>query len=828
MRLFHGLLLLSLVLLSFGSAASKPPSATIPPKLYLQRGTIDLTVASQTQADPWLQPIDGYAVIQFSGPILLKQRQAVAATGLEIVEYLPDYAYLVRGSAAQQAAARTIDGFYARGAWTLADKVQPGLLKLLQRGQYRGLPLRTIGWDNQLASAEQAVKAQGLTLDAIRSVDQMLQLARISEVRWIEVVSTPKLIDQYARQVQQVEPVWMDRQLYGQNQIVAYTDTGLDTGSLATLSNDFANRIQATQVLSAGSNWDDNHGHGTHVAGSIAGNGALSGSNPASHSYTSSMAGIAPEAKLVVQAFEADVNGNIVGLPTDFYPMYQQAYNAGARIHSNSWGDVTGPVTDTEALYGGYPYSAQRTDQFLWEHPDYTMLFGAGNSGADGEVGEMGFCTGGNGVVDPDSLLTPATAKNVITVGASESPRPTGGYTSLPWLLLSFCFATEPILSDTLSDDANGMAAFSSRGPTDDGRIKPDLVAPGTNIVSTRSYGSGASTLWGVHETNGNYVYSGGTSMATPLVAGTVALIREWLATEGLSNPSAAVIKSIALNTTVDIAPGQYGTGVTQEIPYNRPNSVAGWGRSNLSFITKAAPYDLWVDDHAAGLSTGQTVSYNHTTSQPLTVLTNTQPLRVMLNWTDPPASLAAAQQLVNDLDLVVIGPDGTRYYGNNQSTGDRTNNLEGVIINTPQLGAYQIEVNAHNVPIASQAYGLAVAGPLRESNGGGTPTPTTAPTNTPTTGPTNTATATNPPTITVSSTSTATTAPSNTPTATNPPTITVSNTPTATTAPSNTPTATNPPTITVSNTPTATTAPSNTPTTVVNQYQVWAPWASK
>ncbi len=809
MRLLHGLLLMSLVFLSLGSAASKPPSATIPPKLYLQRGTIDLKVVNQAnRTDRLLQPIAEYAVIQFSGPILLKQRQAVEATGLEIIEYLPDYAYLVRGSAAQQVAASSIDGFYARGDWTLADKFQPGLLKLVQTGRYQRLPLRTIGWDNQLTIAEQAVKAQGLRLDVITTIDQIIQLASISEVRWIEVVSTPKLTDQYARQVQQVEPVWTDQQLYGQNQIVAYTDTGLDTGSMPSLSNDFANRIQATQVLSAGSNWDDNHGHGTHVAGSIAGNGALSGSNPATHSYTNSMAGIAPEAKLVVQAFEADPSGNIIGLPSDFYPMYQQAYAAGARIHSNSWGDVTGPITDTEATFGGYPYSAQRTDQFLWDHPDYTMLFGAGNSGADGEVGEFGFCTGGDGVVDPDSLLAPATAKNVITVGASENPRPTGGYTSLPWLLLSFCFATEPILSDTLSDDANGMAAFSSRGPTDDGRIKPDLVAPGTNIVSTRSYGSGASTLWGVHETNGNYVYSGGTSMATPLVAGTVALIREWLGTEGLSNPSAAVIKAIALNTTVDIAPGQYGIGATQEIPYNRPNSVAGWGRSNLSFITKPAPYDLWVADRTAGLSTGQMVSYNHTTNQPLNVLTNTQPLRVMLNWTDPPASLAAAQQLVNDLDLVVIGPDGTRYYGNNQSTGDRTNNLEGVIINTPQIGTYQIEVTAHNVPIASQPYGLAVAGPLRQVSGGGTPTPT------------------------------ATAIITNTPTATNSPTITVSNTPTATTGPTNTPTATNSPTITVSNTPTAspTTVPTNTSTNtptatgtvVISEYEVWIPWASK
>ena len=821
MRIFHGLLVIGLIFLSLGSAASKPPSATIPPKLYLQRGTIDLNVVNQTnQNDPLLQAVAEYAVIQFGGPILLKQRQALEATGLSIIEYLPDYAYLVRGSAAQQATASRIDGFYARGDWTLADKFQPGLLKLIQTGGYQGLPLRTIGWDNQLASAEQAVKAQGLKLDAITTIDQLLQLARINEVRWIEVASTPKLSDQYARQVQQVEPVWTNHQLYGQNQIVAYTDTGLDTGSLATVSNDFANRIQSTYVLSAGANWDDNHGHGTHVAGSIAGNGALSGSNPATHSYTGSMAGIAPEAKLVVQAFEADLSGNIIGLPTDFYPMFQQAYDAGARIHSNSWGDLTGPVTDTEASFGGYPYSAQRTDQFLWEHPDYTMLFGAGNSGADGTVGELGFCTGGDGVVDPDSLLAPGTAKNVITVGASESPRPTGGYTGLPWLLLSFCFATEPILSDTLSDDANGMAAFSSRGPTDDGRIKPDLVAPGTNIVSTRSYGSGASTLWGVHETNGNYVYSGGTSMSTPLVAGTVALIREWLATQGLITPSAAVIKAIALNTTVDIAPGQYGTGVTQEIPYNRPNSVAGWGRSNLSFITKPAPYHLWVADRTAGLSTGQTISYNHTANQPLTVLTNTQPLRVMLNWTDPPASLAAAQQLVNDLDLVVIGPDGTRYYGNNQSTGDRTNNAEGVIINNPQIGAYQIEVNAHNVPIASQPYGLAVAGPLREGTGGGTPTPTpiATATNTPTNTPTATATTTNTPTATATNT------PTNTPTntRTNTPTATATATNTPTNTPTNTATATNTPT----NTPTD--VPTPTSTAVLNEYDVWIPWASK
>jgi len=216
--------------------------------------------------------------------------------------------------------------------------------------------------------------------------------------------------------------------------------------------------------------------------------------------------------------------------------------------------------------------------------------------------------------------------------------------------------------------------------------------------------------LWAEHDAN--YAYSGGTSMATPLVAGMGTLTREWLTLHGTANPSAALVKAVLLNTTHDMAPGQYGTGPTQEVPNNRPNHVAGWGRADLGFMDPAPYYELWFDDHAAGLNTGETVSYNHTNNQPLEVLTDTLPLRVMLTWTDPPASLSAAVNLVNDLDLVVSGPGGT-YYGNDVSTGDRTNNVEGIVIDNPPVGQYQITVNAINVPIADQPYALVVAGPL-------------------------------------------------------------------------------------------------------------------
>ena len=93
--------------------------------------------------------------------------------------------------------------------------------------------------------------------------------------------------------------------------------------------------------------------------------------------------------------------------------------------------------------------------------------------------------------------------------------------------------------------------------------------------------------------------------------------------------------------------------------------------------------------------------------------MTSTQPMRIMLAWSDPPAELPAAQQLVNDLDLTVVGPDGATYYGNGAATGDRLNNVEGLVIEQPPVGRYSVRVRAQNVPIASQPYALAVAGPL-------------------------------------------------------------------------------------------------------------------
>ncbi|GAB4006025.1 hypothetical protein GCM10029992_55550 [Glycomyces albus] len=154
----------------------------------------------------------------------------------------------------------------------------------------------------------------------------------------------------------------------------------------------------------------------------------------------------------------------------------------------------------------------------MWDHPDMLILFAAGNSGADADA---------DGTIDPDSMGAPGTAKNCLTVGASENDRPAESdpppgvnkqWKDLRWPKLG--------PAGHVSDDPGGMAAFSSRGPTDDLRVKPDLVAPGTNVLSLLSsvFPENDEPLWGRlpegHPLRNRYCWSGGTSMSTPLAAG--------------------------------------------------------------------------------------------------------------------------------------------------------------------------------------------------------------------------------------------------------------------------------------------------------------------
>jgi hypothetical protein len=252
-----------------------------------------------------------------------------------------------------------------------------------------------------------------------------------------------------------------------------------------------------------------------------------------------------------------------------------------------------------------------------------------------------------------------------------------------------------------MADNANGMAAFSSRGPTDDGRFKPDLVAPGVGIISTRTDVNQGYEQWGICAIpvglRPYYITQGGTSMSNPLTAGAATLVRQYYADGWHANnstvtnagpvpahefnPSSALVKATLINGAWDMNPGQYGTGGTQEIVpgwdpgITLPNNVEGYGRVDVerslfpgSGWTDAPSRKLKVHDVTPGLPTGQSSNYT------FDVGGNGDPLIVTLVWTDPQAATGAGSKLVNNLDLTVTAPGGaTTYFPNgvDKTSGD-------------------------------------------------------------------------------------------------------------------------------------------------------------
>jgi subtilisin family serine protease len=624
LRLWPALFIAAALLLALSgprlSAKISPPSR---PLIRLKAATFDPLadepqVAQSVRASVEAGGESTY-LVQFSGPVTEAWKAAAAQAGARLYGYIPDYAFIARIDAADLARVRGLPAVRWVGLYHPAYRLDSELQSSASNGT-SSLVVQTLP-DANLAELAAQVGAWGGTvassvaspiagyLRAELPSARLADLAARQEVVWVAPYFAPRLFNNVGGgQIMRAAKVRQDLGLFGAGQTVAVADTGLDTGAASGLHPDFQGRLVKGYCLGRPSpcDWSDRNGHGTHVAGSVLGSGAASGSAPTAHQYpASAFAGVAPEARLVMQSIE-DGQGSLGGIPDDSGDLMRQAYGDGARIHSNSWGGPTGG-TAQNPQYGGYVADSQQVDQAAWEHKDMLILFAAGNEGAD---------SNGNGVIDADSTGQPGTAKNVMTVGASENLRPdaNGGCT---WDGCFQGFGAAPLARDGVSDNADGMAAFSSRGPTDDGRIKPDIVAPGTNIISARSRHPAAGTGWG--EYNSDYAFQGGTSMATPLAAGAAALVREWLTgVKGVASPSAALLRSLLINGAADMSPGQYGSGAAREILTQRPNSVTGWGRVDLlEALAPAAPRALWFADNQGGLATGASASYQVTISAP-------------------------------------------------------------------------------------------------------------------------------------------------------------------------------------------------------------------
>ena len=359
------------------------------------------------------------------------------------------------------------------------------------------------------------------------------------------------------------------------------------------------------------------------------------------------------------------VSGGLAGLTSS-------AYASGARISSNSWG--SGGV----AAFGAYDADAQLYDSLVRDAQTGTSgnqqmveIFAAGN---DGDAGYA-------------SVTPPGTAKNVISVGASENVRPIGGSDGCA-------------VPDSGADDAHDIIDFSSRGPTNDGRLKPDVVAPGTHVTGASPQHSGYLTdgdgTCNPQFPAGNTFYSlvSGTSQATPEVSGAAALVRDWYQREhggGSTAPSPALTKAILVNTASDLVGGENGKGSTMA---NVPNTDQGWGRVHMGRVLDStvrtyhdqAPTDL------LGAS-GESVTHAYQVSDPA------KPVKVTLAFTDTPGP-TTGNAFVNDLDLVVDAGGrtfkGNVFAGGLSRTGgnaDPRDNVESVFLPAGTTGRISVKV---------------------------------------------------------------------------------------------------------------------------------------
>lgn len=675
---------------------------------------------------------DPYFLIQFYAPVKQEWLSNLEALGVQFLGYQPNYTYIVRMdptllSSVRQARAVQWVGAY-HPAYRLASDAE--LQRALSYDGKVALKLRALPGEN-LAALLQEMEQIGVSADLISSQqpavirlwatpEQTLQLAALPGVYRIEPYILPKLENDRSAYVTNTWNVWraarngLLQDLMGEGQIAGMVDSGMDNNSVLPLINDFysfANGVKTSRVVAAlpgagctGScicYTQDNDlasGHGTHVAGSILGNGYNSllqqglaaqaqNANP-NYDYAFGI-GQAPEARLAFAHTAGKVytnEGTLCGLDP-VYNTWMSLYDQGARNVNNSWGSNNNTYSD----------DAIDADQVMWERQDYLILAAAGNAGPGWSTAHR-----------------PGTAKNILTVGAAGNHRP-------QW---------------NSSDSAMLITDFSGRGPVGpntDGRYKPDIVAPGADILSTRptAISNDVVTMWANENGDGDgdghldYWWSGGTSMSTPLLTGAATIVRDFLQDiQGLSDstpPSAALIKAFLLNGAVDMG---YGYEATQTSPYGGRN-IQGWGMVNIEqSITPRAPRSYFYEDFTnissslkqstLGFSaSGQYVDYF------FNVQTASEPLKVTLTWTDRQAG--SDSFAVNNLELIVIAPNGTQYLGNVFSGSwsipggsfDSRNNTEAVYLKTPTAGVWMVRVIDASHGGGVQPFALIVSGGL-------------------------------------------------------------------------------------------------------------------
>lgn len=668
-----------------------------------------------------LRPGPHHYIVQFVGPIMEGWLRRVRAAGATLREPIGSFSYVVRAGKSEVPKIASLGCVRWMGHLPHSDRVHPLVIGAGSKPKHSHPRLRPGVYTVEIFAAEDARRiaraARRLGFE-VRSRDANAHLLIVSSaasekqrqqqvkalaiehgVRFIRQRTIPRMANNVATKIMgtafaATEPKGL--RLTGEGEIIAVCDGGLDTGDPDNIHPDFAGRVIAIKSYPISPDYnkeitnpngndgasDTVSGHGTHVTGSILGNGTASAGS--SHLIR----GLAYKAKLVFQAVQQEMKWKktassankeqylFSGIPSNLAPFFRFAYNKGARIHSDSWAD---------GELASYDDKCRQFDLFVWEHKDFCFVICAGNYGTEKD---------GRGKINLGSVSPPGTAKNCITVGACESKRPefnSKGYGT--WF--SAKFRARPFYHDPLANDPNQVVPFSGRGPTRDGRMKPDVVAPGTFILSTRSTQLPPDVFgWMKYHRNEKYCYDGGTSMATPLTAGGVALIREFLRKKKkFASPSAALLKATLI-------------AGAKRLPKTAPPGTIvdphqGFGRVNLDRSLKRPLCML----EGPALKTGKK------STTVIEVPSGRRGLRVAMCYSDYPG-----ESLINNLSVIVTDPAGKRYVGNQKSTSrsslslDAGNNVEVVDVPKAKAGTWTIDVVASDVPKGPQDFALVAA----------------------------------------------------------------------------------------------------------------------
>lgn len=613
--------------------------------------------------------------IQLAGRATQATVDALHAAGITHLQYVPDDAYVAYASPAVAAAARR-----ARGVSSVAPV--PATAKLA--GDLAG----DAGTQGPIPIAVTSAGSSRAAIDAV---------ARLGRIRSMDDLKG----DGSMRVTEALVPARAAASLAARPDVLAVAPSGLrwsteDEGSGQTLARNTPAGIpvpgygaflsglgiDGTGVTMAivDDGIDENHpeftgrvqrfvygpgtqgppeGHGTHVAGIVGGKGAAIGpTGPRKDSAGLQYGlGIAPGVKLIDQP--AIKLANTLGPTKDFPPAggfetySRDSVRAGAVGWNASWTDGGGAGVGYNANAASLDALARDADRGTAGNQPFSFVFSAGNSGPNART-----------------ITSPKEAKNILTVASSKGHR---------------------------AGNIDEISSFSSRGPAKDNRIVPNITAPGETIVSARATSgvmctaplSGKVADSPPPDGLGLYTGCSGTSMASPQVAGSVALIHQWWrkANAG-ADSSPAMDRALLINGATDLGKKDV------------PNSNEGWGRVDLRYMFDPTTARVLDDQRVVLTDPGQVHSLRVQAVDPA------KPMRVTVAWTDAPGAPGAAKALVNDLDLTVTGPDGVSFKGNRFALGtsvtggtaDRLNNVENVWLNSAS-GVYDIAVSAFNLP---------------------------------------------------------------------------------------------------------------------------------